>query len=153
MLMTVSEVLKMFLTGTFSSCIFSFCFVPLTLWQAIDTALYANDSAIQLVPADRLCQAVFLIRTGIMGADMSSRDCERLLQPDELLDGTSTSATRVHEMVSLEMLSNSAHSKDMASMGLCILSTKGSFMHKLEQANVNLMDVFGVKLPLDARSC
>ena len=74
-----------------------------------------------------MCQAVFLIRTGIMGADMSSRDCERLLQPDELLDGStsSTSATQVHEMVSLEMLSISVHSKDMAPMGLCILSTKG----------------------------
>ncbi|CAJ1416255.1 unnamed protein product, partial [Effrenium voratum] len=54
-------VLKMFLTGQLSSCIFSFCFVPLTLWQA-----------------------VFLIRTGLMGSDMSARACERLLQPDEI---------------------------------------------------------------------
>lgn len=51
----------MFLTGTFSSCLFSFCFVPLNLWQA-----------------------VFLIRTGIMSRSMSARDCERLLQPDEI---------------------------------------------------------------------
>eukprot|EP00438_Fugacium_kawagutii_P025875 Skav233685 [mRNA] locus=scaffold1927:171483:177795:- [translate_table: standard] len=28
--------------------------------------------------------AVFLIRTGIMGRDMSGRECERLLQPDEI---------------------------------------------------------------------
>ncbi|CAE7323349.1 unnamed protein product [Symbiodinium pilosum] len=54
-------VLKMFLTGTFSSCIFSFCFVPLTLWQGI-----------------------FLIRTGLMGSSLSARDCERALQPDEI---------------------------------------------------------------------
>ncbi|CAK9044445.1 unnamed protein product [Durusdinium trenchii] len=54
-------VLKMFLTGTFSSCIFSFCFVPLTLWQA-----------------------VFVIRTGLMGSSMSGRDCEKMLQPDEI---------------------------------------------------------------------
>lgn len=54
-------VLKMFLTGTFSSCIFSFCFVPLNIFQA-----------------------TFLIRTGIMGTEMSGRECERLLQPDEI---------------------------------------------------------------------
>ncbi|CAE7847170.1 hypothetical protein AK812_SmicGene30119 [Symbiodinium microadriaticum] len=54
-------VLKMFLTGTFSSCIFSFCFVPLTLWQGI-----------------------FLIRTGLQGSNLKGRDCERALQPDEI---------------------------------------------------------------------
>lgn len=30
-------------------------------------------------------EATFLIRTGIMGTEMSGRECERLLQPDELL--------------------------------------------------------------------
>ena len=31
---SIAQVLKMFLTGTFSSCIFSFCFVPLNIFQA-----------------------------------------------------------------------------------------------------------------------
>ena len=39
----------------------------------------------QKIHASPWSQATFLIRTGIMGTEMSGRECERLLQPDELL--------------------------------------------------------------------
>ena len=43
-------------------------------WQKRSFALAAHE------------QAVFLIRTGLMGSNMSGRDCEKMLQPDEFLD-------------------------------------------------------------------